>query len=195
MRSPLGRRTRRPMHKIPQRTYRCQRLAGLLLAIAACARHPEGARPSSTAGYGRFVWTDSSSHEANRPAFHTRCGSVLHVWVQDTFSPHRTTGMVVAVLGFEGRTRVPAYAEFDGRRSGPEAHAELQVPGNTQFTSVIGQLRFDEVTDDDVAGQLSGRLVWSSRWDQADTSGTLLLDFRAPRRREMEQYLCHGLRM
>ena len=44
--------------------------------------------------------------------------------------------------------------------------------------------------------RLSGRLVWRTRWDQKpDTSGTLLLDFRAPRRRGMEQYLCEGPRM
>lgn len=104
--------------------------------------------------------------------------------------------MVVAVLGFEGRAQViPAYADFDGRRSGPEAHAELKIPDNARFIAIIGQLRFDQVTDDYVAGQLSGRLVWSTRWDQADTTGTLLLDFRAPRRRGMEQYLCHGPRM
>src|SRR5688572_29116434 len=99
------------MHGVPQRPYRRQALAGLLLAMAACARHTEGARPSFTPRYGRFVWTDSASHEADQPAYHTRCGSVMHVWVQDTFSPHRTTGMVFAVLNFEGRAQVvPAYA-------------------------------------------------------------------------------------
>jgi hypothetical protein len=104
--------------------------------------------------------------------------------------------MVVAVLGFKDRAQVvSAYAHIDGRRSGPEAHAGLHAPDNTQLATVVGQLRFDQVTDDYVAGQLSGRLVWSTRWDQADTSGTLLLDFRAPRRRGMEQYLCHGPRM
>lgn len=104
--------------------------------------------------------------------------------------------MVIGVLGFEGRAQVvPAYLDFDGRRSGPEAHAELQVPDDSQFTAVIGQLRFDQVTEDYVAGQLSGHLVWSTQWDQADTSGTLLLDFRAPRKREMERYLCHAPRM
>ena len=184
------------MHGAPQRSYRRQALVGLLLAMAACARQSDGERPTFTPGHGRFVWTDSVSHEANRPAYHTRCGSVLHVWVQDTVSPHRTTGMVVAVLGFEGRAQVvAAYAHIDGRRSGPEAHAGLRAPDNTELAAVVGQLRFDQVTDDYVAGQLSGRLVWSTRWDQADTTGTLLLDFRAPRRRGMEQYLCEGPRM
>ena len=185
------------MHGTLQRPYRRQALVGLLLAMAACARQSEGARPSFTPGPGRFVWTDSASHEANRPAYHTRCGSVLHVWVQDTVSPHRTTYMVVGVLGFEGRAQViPAYADFDGRRSGSEAHAGLHAADNTELATVVGQLRFDQVTDDYVAGQLTGRLVWHPRWDQKpDTSGTLLLDFRAPRRRGMEQYLCEGPRM
>jgi hypothetical protein len=185
------------MHGVPQRLHRRPAVVGLLVAITACARQTEGARPSFTLGQGRFVWTDSASHEANRPAYHTRCGSVLHVWVQDTLSPHRTTYMVVAVLGFEGRAYVvPAYVDFDGRRSGSEAHAGLHAADNTQLAKVVGQLRFDHVTDDYVAGQLSGHLVWRTRWDQKpDTSGTLRLDFRAPRRRGMEQYLCHGPRM
>ena len=184
------------MHRTPWRPYRRQALVGLLLAMAGCARQSEGAGAPFTPGRGRFVWTDSVSHEANHPAYHSRCGSVLHVWVQDTVSPHRTTGMVVAVLGFEGRTQVvPTYAHIDSRRSGPEAQAGLHAPDNTQLAAVVGQLRFDQVTDDFVAGQLSGRLVWNTRWDQADTSGTLLLDFRAPRRRGMEQYLCHGPRL
>jgi hypothetical protein len=185
------------VHAPPQRSYRRQALVGLLLAGAACARQREVAKSSFTPGSGRFVWTDRTSHEAIRPAYHTRCGSVLHVWVQDTLSPHRTTYMVVAVLGFEGRAYVvPAYVDFDGRRSGSEAHAGLHAPDNTQLAKVVGKLRFDQVTEDYVAGQLSGSLVWRTRWDEKpDTSGTLLLDFRAPRRRATEQYLCHGPRM
>jgi len=72
--------------------------------------------------------------------------------------------MVVGVLGFEGRAQViPAYAGFDGRRSESEAHAGLHAADNTQLATVVGQLRFDQVTDDYVAGQLSGGLVWRTR--------------------------------
>lgn len=185
------------MDVTPERPYRHHARTWLLLTVAACARQTEGARPSFTPGHGRFVWTDNASHEDNRPAYHTRCGSGLHVWVQDTMSPHRTTGIVVAVLGFEGSAQVvPAYADFDGRRSGSEAHAGLHAADDTQLATVVGQVRFDHVTDDYVAGQLNGRLVWRTRWEQKpDTSGTLLLDFQAPRRRGMEQYLCNGPRM
>jgi hypothetical protein len=105
--------------------------------------------------------------------------------------------MVLAILDFEGRAHVvPAYPDYSGRgRQSEWAHAGLYAADNTLLAAVFGQLRFDQVTDDYVAGQLSGRLVWSTRWDQADTSGTLLLDFRAPRRRGMEEYLCKGPRM
>jgi len=185
------------MHALPRGPYRRQTLVAFLLASAACARPAESGPPPFTPGHGRFVWSDSASHEEKRPAYHTRCGSVLHVWVQDTLSPHLTTYMVVGILGFEGSTHeVPAYADFDGRRVGAEAHAGLYAADNTQLATVVGQLRFDRVTVDYVAGQLSGRLVWRTRWDQKpDTSGTILLEFSAPRRRGLEQSLCHGPRM
>jgi hypothetical protein len=111
------------MHALQRGPYRRQTLVAFLLASAACARQAESGPPPFTPGHGRFVWTDSASHEDKRPAYHTRCGSVLHVWVRDTLSPDLTTYMVVGILGFEDRTReVPAYADFDGRRVGAEAH-------------------------------------------------------------------------
>jgi hypothetical protein len=185
------------MHALQRGPYRRQTLVAFLLASAACARQAESGPPPFTPGHGRFVWTDSASHEDKRPAYHTRCGSVLHVWVRDTLSPDLTTYMVVGILGFEDRTReVPAYADFDGRRVGAEAHAGLYAADNTQLATVVGRLRFDRATVDYLAGHLSGRLVWRTRWDQKpDTSGTILLDFSAPRRRGLEQSLCHGPRM
>lgn len=186
------------MSRARQRPYRRQALVELLLAIAACARQSEGARPSFTPGRGRFVWTDSTSHDTNRPAYHIRCGSALHVWVRDTLSPLTSTHMVIGVLGFEGIAHVvPAYPDFSRRFPQPEwAHGGLYSADNTELATVLGQLRFDSVTVNYVAGQLSGRLVRHTQWDQKpDTSGTLVLDFRAPRWREMEQYLCEGPRM
>jgi hypothetical protein len=184
------------VHAPPQRSYQRHALVGLLLAGAACARQTEGAKSSFTPGSGRFVWTDDTSREAHRPAYHTRCGSVLHVWIQDTLSPHRTEYVVVAALGFEGSADVaPAYADIDGR-SELEAEAGLHAPDGTQLATVVGPLRFDHVTEDYVAGHLGGRLVWRTRWDQKpDTTGTLRVDFRAPRWHAMEQYLCNGPRM
>jgi hypothetical protein len=165
--------------------------------MTACSHQAPDLRSPHPSGEGRFIWTDGTSHEANRPAYHTRCGgSVLHIWVQDTFSPPRTIGMVIAVLDFENRVGViPAYSQIIVGPPGPKAYPSLDAPDDTQDAAVVGRLRFDEVTDDFVAGRLSGRLVRSTRWDQADTSGTLVLEFRAPRRRGMEQYLCHGPRM
>lgn len=186
------------MEALPASSYRCHILVvALLLVGAACAHRAETSHTPLTLGDGRFVWGDPAPHEEKRPAYHTRCGSDLHVWVRDTVSPELSTYMVVAVLGFEGRTHeVPAYADIDGRRVGEEVYAGVYAPGHRELAKVVGRLRFDSVTDDYVSGQLSGDLVRQTRWDQKpDTGGTLLLDFRAPRRRDREQYLCHGPRM
>jgi hypothetical protein len=172
-------------------------LIGLVLAIEACARQTEGARQAFTPGEGHFVWTDSTSHDAIQSAYHTRCGSILHVWIQDSSRTPSTNRMVIAILGFQGRPHeVPAYPDVGGHPA-VWAHAGLYGPGsdNTELAAVLGQLRFDQVTDEYVAGQLRGRLVWGTRWGQADTSGTMLLDFRAPRHRSMENYLCESPRM
>jgi hypothetical protein len=183
------------MNRVPRRLCRRKALIALLLATTGCARHPGGDRPSFTPGTGRFVWTDTTSHEANRPAYHNRCGSTVHVWVRDSLSPLTFPHMHIAVLDFEGIARViPVYPDFARQfpLEQPEwAGAGLYLADDTRV-AVLGQLRVDSVTADYIAGQVSGRLVWWTRWDQkADTSGTLILDFRAPRLRHME-YMCNG---
>jgi hypothetical protein len=184
------------MHAMRRHPFPGQVAVAWLLA-AACARHLEADRRSLTFGSGHFVWTDSTSHEANRLSYHTRCGSVLHVWVRDTLSPIPLPHMVIAVLGFEAVAHTaPTYPDFSHPFPQTEwAQAQLYSPGTTQEATVLGQLHFDSVAPDYVAGRLSGRLVWHTRWDQADTSGSITLDFRAPRQSAVEAYLCHGPRM
>jgi hypothetical protein len=187
------------MNRVLRRPLRSQAVVALLLASTSCASHPVADQPSFAQGHGRFVWTDSMSHQANRPAYHTRCGSVVHVWVRDTLSPLTFPHMIIGILDFEGIAHaVPVYPDFARRFPliPPEwADAGLYLADDKRG-AVLGQLRLDSVTADYIGGQVSGRLVWHTRWDQKpDTSGTLILDFRAPRRRTMEQYLCNGPRM
>ena len=185
------------MYALRGHPFRCQVLVTSLLATAACARHQEAEGPSFTFGHGHFVWTDSTSHEANQLSYHTRCGSALHVWVRDTLSPIALPHMIITVLGFEAIAHAtPTYPDFSYPFPQTEwAQAQLYSAGNTQEATVLGQLRFDSVAPDYVAGRLSGRLVWHTQWDQADTSGSIILDFRAPRHGVVEQYLCNGPRM
>jgi hypothetical protein len=185
------------MYALRRHPFRCQVLVAFFLAPAACARHQEADRPSFTFGRGHFVWTDSTLHEANRLSYHTRCGSALHVWVRDTLSPIPLPHMIIAVLGFEAIAHAtPTYPDFSHPFPQTEwAQAQLYSADTTQEATVLGQLRFDSVAPDYVAGRLSGRLVWHTQWDRADTSGSIILDFRAPRHGVMERYLCKGPRM
>ena len=72
------------MNAAPPRPDQRQRLLALALATAACAGHGFAGSAPFTPGRGRIIWTDSVLHDPTQPAYHSRCGSVLHLWVQDT---------------------------------------------------------------------------------------------------------------
>src|SRR3954466_14659155 len=127
------------VHSLRGHPSRCQVLVAFLLATAACARHQEADRPSFTYGRGHFVWTDSTSHEANRLSYHTRCGSALHVWVRDTLSPIPSPHMIIAVLGFQAVAHdTPTYPDFSHPFPQTEwAQAQLYPADNAQEATVL----------------------------------------------------------